>query len=233
MLGILIIIKYLNLVSATIAAFLLSFLLFGCVSSEAAYSLVYLLKMQFDQEKSDISFNNLASDIVLKAGYLAMCVSINSTTACAAAHNLSALYELSSLQLLEGTVSLADISIRISEVCNPRLLVSCILLSLTLIVFILWLAIPLVPGKIIMRRVTFGLGCVTVLLWGLGSMLQHQTILTAVALVDVSSLGLVTLSRGGRAEAMTWTAFLFLMTATIGLAFGCWREIQCKKVNGY
>lgn len=226
MLALLFAIKYWNLVSVTIAAFLLSFLLVGCFSSELTYSLVYLLRLLFNDSADLVSLNLSLPDITLRAGYMAMCVSVDSAMECVAAHNLSVLYASSSIKLEEGTMSLTDVSRGLSETCNPRLLVCCIILSLLLIVLILWLAIPLVPGKMFIRRVTLALGVLTVLLWGLGAMLQHQTVLTAVKLVEMSSLGLIKLNRGGRAEAMTWTAFLFLFVATIGVGFENWKEVQ-------
>lgn len=223
--------RYLNLVSVIIAAFLLSFLLVGCYSPSLTYSLVYLLKLLFN-ETADFWQNRTLPEISLRAGYLAMCVNLDSAMECVAAHNLTALYSSSSIVLDEGTISLTDISSALSDVCNPRVLICCIIMSLALIVLILWLAIPLVPAKLFVRRVTLGLGVLTVLLWGLGAMLQHQTVLTTVKLVEVSSMGLITSSRGGRAEAMTWTAFLFLAVATIGIGFACWypgKKDGCEK----
>lgn len=231
MFGLLFVTKYLNLVSVVIAAFLLSFLLVGCYSPDLTYSLVYLLKLLFSETAALVSQNLSLPDITLRAGYLAMCVSIDSAIDCVAVHNLSLLYSSSSIVLEEGTISLADVSSALSDVCNPRLLICCIIMSLALIVLILWLAIPLVPAKMFIRRVTLGLGVLTVLLWGLGAMLQHQTVLTTVKLVEISSMGLITSSRGGRAEAMTWTAFLFLAVATIGLVLGCWQESRTKDVS--
>lgn len=215
--------RYLNLVSVIIAAFLLSFLLVGCYLPSLTYSLVYLLKLLFN-ETAGFSQDQTLPDITLRAGYLAMCVNLDSTMECVAAHNLTALYSSSSVALEEGTISLTDVSSALSDVCNPRILICCIIMSLSLIVLILWLAIPLVPAKLFVRRVTLGLGVLTVLLWGLGAMLQHQTVLTTVKLVEVSSMGLITASRGGRAEAMTWTAFLFLSVATLGIGFSCWHS---------
>lgn len=228
MFGLHIIAKCFNLISAVIAVFLLAFLLVGCYSTELAYSLVYLLEMLFGNETEFLvaSQNQTLTLLTLKSGYLAMCVSSDTSTVCAAAHNLSSLYESSKVELAEGSLSLADIATSLANVCNPHLLVCCIILSLVLTLLILWTAIPRIPGKIFIRRAAFGVGAISVLLWGLGAMLQHQTVLTAVLLVKVSSMDIVSVSRGQRAEAMTWTALLFLIVATIGIGIGCWRDIQ-------
>lgn len=231
MFGILLVVKYVHLVSAIIAAFLLTFLLFGCVSTDLTYSLVYLMKMLFNADALSNSTHPSIPDITMKSNYLAMCVTLDSATECVSAHNLTSLYESSSVVLTDGTYSLSDIASNLSDVCNPRLLVSCIVLSLILVLFSTWLAIPLIPWKVAARRIAFGFGVILVLLWGLGAMLQHQTVLTAIAVLEVSSLGLISMKRGGRAEAMTWTAFLFLAVATIGLAFGCWRDMRAIKVT--
>lgn len=231
MFGLSLVTKYLHLVSAIIAAFLLVFLLFGCVSLDLTYSLVYLLSMSFNDDSLSNSSSLSIPDITMKSSYLAMCVTLDSLTECVSAHNLTALYESSTVTLSEGSISLSDIASSLSGVCNPRLLVCCIILSLILILLLTWLLIPLVPWKVAVRRLAFFFGLLSVLLWGLGAMLQHQTVLTAIAVVKVSALGLVSIKRGGRAEAMTWAAFLFLAVATIGLAFGCWRDIRASRVK--
>ena len=46
---------------------------------------------------------------------------------------------------------------------------------------------------------------------GIGSMLQHQAVVTSVEMMQQSSFQLLIGTRGGRAEAMTWTAFSFIL----------------------
>ena len=42
-------------------------------------------------------------------------------------------------------------------------------------------------------------------------MLQHQAVVTSVEMMQQSSFQLLIGTRGGRAEAMTWTAFSFIL----------------------
>lgn len=82
------------------------------------------------------------------------------------------------------------------------------------------------------EKLNAGLSFILLLLWGLGSMLQHQAVVTSVEMMQQSSFQLLIGTRGGRAEAMTWTAFSFILVMFLSACLSWWMEIRMSKLNG-
>lgn len=201
------------------------------MSANATYSSVYLVKLSYNESSSafddfHIDSGASATNISLTANYMAMCVSSDHDRVCTAADNTTRLDQSSSIKLGESKMSLYDISYAITEACHPRLLVAAIILSLLLLLMVICCTLPFFPVKHLVRRASCGLALFIALLWGLGSMLQHQTVEGAEQFISVASMGLVSVAKGSRAEAMAWTAFAFSLTSFFSLALTCFRELR-------
>lgn len=205
--------KAFTFVSLIITLFLLGFLLIGNVSSAGAYSSVFMVKLRFNSTADALEFaNNTVADRYITANYMGICAGLeNGKKVCSAAANYTSLERYLSVDLQDTRVSLAEISLGFTEACHPRLLIVSLILVVLLLVTVLWSAIPLLPSKPLVRKISVGLCFLNVLIWGLGLMLQHQTVAAALKLVGPSSMGMVVATKGGRAEAMTWTAFAFMV----------------------
>lgn len=221
MFGLFAIYRHFTLVCFVISLFLLGFLLLGCGTSASAHSSVYLVLMKFNLSSTVADAD---SSIQLRANYFALCVTANGSTLCLPASNSTALVEATTVGTDGEDLSLGTLAKQLQEVCLPHLLVVSVVLVLLLVVVAAWQTTPCLPGKRRLGQVGAGLGAGTGLIWGLGAMLQHQAVASAVAFVETSSFGLVEVSRGGRAEAMLWTAFAFVITGFLGLLVGVVRD---------
>lgn len=227
MLCISLILKWFTLVSLIIPAFILSFLLIGDVSASSTYSSIYLVKLSYNTTSDaykDLVTKSPSSNITITANYMAMCVSGANEKMCSPAGNTTSLENHTKVHLGKTTLSLSDVSRSVSDACHPRLLVVTIALTLLLLIMVIWCAVPFFPVKPVVRKISCGTALLTVLLWGLGAMLQHQTLEGALYFIKSASLGLISAKKGGRAEAMSWTAFTFLLLSFFMLAFTCFRE---------
>lgn len=213
-------------VALVVAVFLLGFLLIGGASTDSAYLSVFLIKASFNQTLAAFASptNVTIPAITIKANYMALCVSTNDQLICSATKNLTSLQQATTVSNGPVSVSLLDVAQAMLEVCKPYLLVASIALVLLLLVLIIWTALPFVPGKLAVSKAALGVEALTVLVWGLGAMLQQQGVEGARGFINVASLGLVVVLRGGRAHAMAWSAFLFIFASMVCLGFSVVRD---------
>lgn len=231
--------KFLHSISLIIAIFLLSFLLLGCTGESSTYSKVYLAKFQFNNTSPTIA-NNLTSNsssimpVALSVGYLGLCASQGKVVSCTSYSTLDSLRNSTSINLgnSSGKIpELTSIAVALNNACHPRLLMATIVIILATFTMCAWCCVPMVPCKRPVRMASCGLSGFNVLLWGFGSMLQHTAVSAAAGIVPAASMSLVSMQTGGRADAMTWTAFLFLTIALICSVFGLIREEKEHKTH--
>lgn len=227
MLGFSFVAKCATPVATVIAVFLLGFLFVGCSGTGSAYANVYLVTLLFNQSLADsVSSNSLLPGLSLAAGYMAMCASASESTVCSMASNTSALESSSTIDVGDSLISLVALAQALRHVCRPHLLETSLGLCLGLLVMIAWLSVPLLPGKLTVRRCACAVAAATVLVWGLGAMLQHQAVAGAREFSQAALLGIVEVARGTRAEAMSWTAFAFVVVAFMGFAVECAADMR-------
>lgn len=231
MLGFSLVAKCVTPVAIVIAVFLLGFLFAGCSGSSLTYADVYLVTLLFnDTLAASVSSNSLLTDFSLAAGYMAMCATASGSSVCSMASNTSALEAYSTIIVGDSLISLVALAQALSRICHPRLLECSLAMCLALLVMVAWLSVPLVPGKITVRRGACVVAAATALVWGLGAMLQHQAVAGARQFSEVALLGIVEVQRGARAEAMSWAAFAFILAASIGFAVECFAEMPRAKL---
>lgn len=220
-------------VSLVISAFLLGFLLIGGASTDPTYSSIFLIKASFNQTSPllESSLNTTATAITIKANYLALCVSSQNQLVCSPSKNFTALHDVTSIS--EGPInfSLVDVAQALTVVCKPFLLIACIILTIFLLIFVIWMNVPYVPGKFFSVKIALGLTGLTAVMWGLGAMLQQQGVEGAKEFVHTSSMEMVVVSRGGRAHAMAWTAFSFQLAAFLCIGVRAIREYLIHTSN--
>lgn len=222
MLGISLVVRYFSIVTVLIPTFLLGFLLLGCASSESAYLLVYLLQLQFDNP-SNASHLSVAA---LRANYMASCAILDESMLCLSSTNNTILDLVAFVDAEDSTLKLSLLAEAVHNVCHPRLLTATIVMCLVLLVLVLYTSLPLVPGKVAIRRASLVVAFLTLLLWALGAMLQHQTVVAAQNFIETTSFEYVTVKKGGRADAMTWTALSFMLLSMLCITFGAWRDVR-------
>lgn len=106
-----------------------------------------------------------------------------------------------------------------------------VIMTLLILAIMVYEALYIVPGKLVARKIVCFLSIVNVLVWGLGSMLQHEAVNTAFQIVGPSSMGLIQVVVGKRAEAMTWTAFTFILILSIGSIFQVYKDLKVEKTQ--
>lgn len=210
-----------------ISFFLLGFLLIGCASTNSSYSSVYLVKVAFNETLDAYTGNGTTGS--LRVNYMALCSTTTGAMECSTLRNYTALSAGSMVDTPAGSLSLADLASQLNDVCTPYILVTALVLVFMILLCELWLAIPLVPWKVPVRRFAAVIALLCALLWGLGAMLQHQAIRCAQVFISAATLSAVLVSRGSRAEAMSWTSFAFLVLVFIALVFRVVRDAHVRQ----
>lgn len=228
--------KLFLLVLLIITTFLLTFLLIGCTDKSSTYSNVYLTKLQFN-ESSELYSNIQAaykgsnistkiSEMSLRVGYLGVCLNIDKSFTCTNYKELNSVSDYTGISIIPTSkkssgdqINLVDLAHNFRDVCYSNVLFAAVALTLLSLIVVFWIAIPLVPGKSLARKVSCFLTAADVLVWGLGSMLQHEATKAAKHLVGPASMNTISATVGKQAEAMTWTAFSFLLIVCIGSVF--------------
>lgn len=230
MLGISSLFRIFPFVALVISVFLLGFLLIGGASTDTAYSSVFLVKAAYNETLPLLQSANFSVPaLTIKANYLALCVSMADQITCSLSRNVSSLISATTVSSGPVTFSLVAIAQAMLEVCKPHLLVASIVLILLLLVFVIYTGFPFVPAKLIASKIASILTGLIVLVWGLGCMLQLQGVDGAREFIGVASMGMVVVRPGGRANAMAWTAFAFVLTAFTCLSAGVMREHYLNK----
>lgn len=213
-----------------ITTFLLSFLLLSCYSEAEAYSSVFLTKYGFnEQDFVTVTMDNSTeapgnyTDFSIKIGYLSFCVDYEDKLTCTTFDGIDKLntYPIISIETENGSssIDLIKLAAKFNDICYVYVLMVVLIITLLCLGIIFWNMIPLLPGKVLARKIVCGLSAINVLLWGIGSMLQHEATKANASLVPLSSMDLVHVASGNRAEAITWTAFSFLCVFCIGNIF--------------
>ncbi|RCK57766.1 Factor-induced gene 1 protein [Candida viswanathii] len=228
----------LTVVIQFIATVLLSFLLLGCIDSSSSYSNVYLLNYKFNltsplydslstQSNSSINSTSL-DDLSVRVGYMGVCLSLDDDLTCTTYDQLQS-FPSYSISIMSASLDLVQLAESFSSICHPRILLATIVLTLISLILLCYLLIPLVPGKFLVTKINALFTFLNLLLWGLGSMLQHQAVNTSAVMMQESSFQLLVGSSGGRAEAMTWTAFSFILIVFLSMCFGTWSEFRRRR----
>ncbi|CUM64288.1 uncharacterized protein PRCAT00001886001 [Priceomyces carsonii] len=233
--------KLITVISLFISVFLLSFLLMGCLDTSSTYSDVYFASLSYNKSSGfyseveakykDSNSSSTLAKMSVRIGYIATCVALDGKFTCTSFGSLLKLSSYSGISLLEDAddandMDLVKIAKDINETCHPRVLMAAIIITLVLLVVLCYVSIPLLPGKNLGRKFICLLSSANVLLWGLGAMLQHQAANTSKQIVGSASMNIVSASIGKRAEAMSWTAFSFLLIVCLGSFFTYIREIR-------
>ncbi|KAI5968601.1 hypothetical protein CANMA_002346 [Candida margitis] len=151
------------------------------------------------------------SNISVKVGYLALCLSAKDIQQCTSYVNLNTIPQLT-ITFLETDFNLLNIAQTFHEsIVHSRLLMASILLTLALLLILCYLVLPISLGALGVKRVGLVLSFANMMLWGLGSMLQHQSVNATTKVLSEASFQVVQVERGQRAETITWVAFSFLI----------------------
>lgn len=212
-----------------IATFLLSFLLLSCYSSAEAYADVFLTSYSFnEQEFLEVTLNSTKSDtkgevtkFSINIGYVSFCLDYDKELTCTTFDNIDKLdkYPLISVETGKkdnSTIDLVKLAEKFNEICYSYVLMVVLIFTLVCLGMVFWCMIPLLPGKPLCRKLLCGLSVINALLWGVGAMLQHEAAKASKSLVPMSSMNLILVKSGNRAEAMAWTVFSFLCVVCIG-----------------
>ncbi|WEJ92778.1 hypothetical protein PSN45_000234 [Yamadazyma tenuis] len=209
----------------------------SCYTSTEAYSSLFLTRYQFNKkEMSIVSFNGTEttesdlSSFTLSIGYLSFCVSYDGSVSCTTFDNLGKLKTYPIISVDTGdkntTIDLVKLARKFNNICYPYVLMSAMIMALACLALNAWISVPLLPGKLLVRKMIVGVSGIDAMVWGVGSMLQHQATKANQALVPSASMKLVQVKTGIRAEAVTWTAFSFLVVIALGNGVLLLRELR-------
>lgn len=208
---------------------LLAFLLLGCINTSSNYSNVYLFSYNFNSSSSlyqhltldsnSTSTNSTSttssildsylSKISVKVGYLALCISADDFQQCTSYVDLQSIPQLT-ITFLETKFNLLDFAQTFHTfIIHSRLLMASIILTLAILIILCYLVLPIYFGTLTIKRIGLLLSFTNMMIWGLGTMLQHQLVFATTKLLTGASFDVVDVGRGQRAETMTWVAFSF------------------------
>ncbi|EMG45704.1 FIG1 Factor-induced gene 1 protein [Candida maltosa Xu316] len=231
---------FITVIIQFIATVLLSFLLLGCIDTSSNFSNVYLIDYKFNS--TSLLYNHLSSssnssihsttldDLSVRIGYMGVCLHHGEDLACTSYSALETFQDYS-ISMLSANLDLVQLAESFSSICHPRMLLSTIVLTLVSLVFLCYCIIPIVPGKFLVKKINAVVTFLNIMLWGLGSMLERQAVATSMVMMEESSFQLLSVSKGGRAEAITWTAFSFLLVVFLSMCFACWTEFKYRKAT--
>lgn len=233
------------------ATVLLVFLLLGCVDTSSSYSNVYLFNYKFNS--SSLLYQHLTLDlnstnsttstttsildadlstISVKVGYLAFCISSEELEQCISNANLANIPQMS-VTFLETKFDLLNIAQTFhNSIVHSHLLMASVILTLTILVILCYLILPVSFGAVVVKKIGLVLTFINMILWGLGSMLQHQLVNATTKLISGVSFEIVEVGRGQRAETMTWVAFSFLIVVFLSFVMMNYVAMKSLKKKG-
>jgi hypothetical protein len=217
-----------------IASCLLCFLLLGCVDdSSPVFSDVYLVRYQYNSNssffpviengyKNSNSSSNYAN-MEIRSGFLAICAVNGDELSCTSRNNLTSLAPFKNLNVYNGTsdnvygsfdpVVLA--SVFSNNIVNPYCLITTLLLTVMTMIGTTCHGLPVMPHRSGVHQITVILGLLAWSVWTAGAMWIQIASNAASQIVPDASLGILQANVGSRAEAMTWTSFVFLSLAVM------------------
>lgn len=222
-----------------ITTFLLSFLLVSCYDSADAYSDLFLTSYTFNKDQMlVVSFkgNTTEDDLVsfnIKVGYIYFCISYDDSSTCTSFSNIEKLEYYPIINVDSGndstTIDLVKLAQKFNSICYSYILMSVLILTLLSLLLVIWNLIPLLPFKLICRKIMTLLSLASLVVWGLGAMLQHQATKANKSLVPVASMDLVDVKVGSRADAISWVSFTFLAVITLSNIVVLFNDLRMKK----
>lgn len=231
-------VKLFTVLLAFISTVLLAFLLLGCVGTALMYSLVYLAQLEFN-ETSDLysrveayygsSNSSNLSSIAINIGYTSACIRTGDSSTCSKYGVLHDYVGNTAVPLISNSSSrldLIELTEKYSNSSHPNILIATIIVMIVILLLLCYVSLPFVPGVFMVRYGIVGLSVLMSLLWGLGAMLQYSAVTAAQEVVGPASMYLVQLSRGTRADAMTWTAFAMIVVVAIGSGFTLMTDLR-------
>jgi len=221
-------VKLFTIISAFIATTILGFLFLGCVSPTSMYSSVYLAKIEYN-DTSELypristyfkSINNTGADALsITLGYNGGCIEMNLNSTCysyAVMTQLLKKYQVPVVPNAKLQLDIIQLSLAMGNSYHPNVLITTIIMMVAQLLFLCYCSLPKAPG---IKRITMAgtiLATIISILWGFGSMLQHEAVTAAAGVTSPASMDIVILKRGIKADAMTWSAFSFIVVVNIG-----------------
>ena len=227
------ILKFFPFLIILVTVFLLGFLLVGCTGEQDTFSSVYLLELKYNSSSSlsSDSKDKVNLDFSVRIGYLGVCLMEDKKTSCTPVANFTSLSDTDdlfngALSKGEHDINIGKIGQKFRDVCYVNVLIAGIIINLLVLLVMFWGLIPFLPGRVACTRIASFFSCVNVLLWGLGTMLLYVATKSGKNLIGTSSASLVVAKIGGRAQAMSWTSFTFILLACLGNIFICLKELK-------
>ncbi|KAI3404187.2 hypothetical protein KGF56_002948 [Candida oxycetoniae] len=235
---------FLTIIIQFIATVLLSFLLLGCINTSSNYSSVYLFQYKYNSSSTlyknlspslstnitattSASNSTLLSDVHVSIGYLAACIDIATQKTCTYYSQIQNIPQFS-ISFDGVNFNLLNIATSFNEICHPHLLMATIILTLVCLIILCYMILPL-PFRPYMEKFGALLSFINLLLWGLGAMLQLQSVKTSDKMVQQSSFDLISGVSGSRAEIMTWISFAFNFIVFASLLLMNWQRFRTNR----
>lgn len=227
------------------AIFLLSFVMVGCMHPSSAFATVYLVDYKYNTDSpfygyiqdyfnSSSSNSNAtldaaiadASTLTVRTGLMGICTTLEGDIKCTSqnvgALNRSELHTVANFTIFEGSsdtelgsINLLDLAINFSSKDKYGLLMAtliCLGASICSLVFVALFPVPPMNWRNWSGYFFLLLGLVFVLV---SCLTIHTASHTAQSMVRSSSLGLVTVDIANKTTAMYWTAFAFILLASL------------------
>lgn len=97
------------------------------------------------------------------------------------------------------------------ELVHPYLLMVVIIFTILLFGITFYAMIPKLPFKNQVQLILMGLSAVITLLWAIGAIWAHVAINCNVSLISRASMNIITAEKGTKSQALSWTAFSFML----------------------
>lgn len=229
--------------------FYLAFLLLSCLDNTPTFSDAFLVEYRINSSskyyksiEDTYTSNRTYSDMKIRAGYLAICASSGDDNFCSARGNLTKLQIYPPINIYgssnnteEGkkeSIAVLDpvllAGIFSNEIVSPAILIFALFFNVLGFLCSLWPS-----GTTSTRSIIQTVGMTSIFLgwffWTIGAVWFQVAGKATTSMVNQSSMTILKASVGGRALAMTWTAFSFL-TISVALIILLKRK-QAKEQN--
>lgn len=218
--------RFVTLVFLTVAIFLLSFVMSGCLHTSSVFSNVYILEFQYNPKStfynsSSVSYHN-DSQLSIKTGLAGICTEIDGDRMCTTQNiellNTTLLHPVSNFTIygsnkneILGHLNLLDLATSFSSKDKYVIFMAALIMLGAGTALMIFTAFFLSPTDSIQNRamnVFMIIG--TVLVFG-SCLITHTGAKNAQVAVEEASMGLVKIHIGRKAAAMYWTGFSFLV----------------------
>lgn len=208
-----------------IAFIILVFLLLGQCHTNLTFSNVYLAEVHYNQTTT--ALNDTAPS--LRMGFRGACIVTAKETNCSDYGLLQQRWTATPLT----KVLLADVAVSWHKLTHYHLVLVGVIVGLVKMGLILYTMVPRLPRHFQVLLVCVGVAAVEVILVGALAIAHHAATLAAIYTAGEASGDQIAITRGGRANGMTWAAVTLALLSVVAMIALCVADLRRQQAGSH